>query len=64
MTMLQTNLAPADAARTRRVRIPTASRVGDTPESFFLRLWVAHQASRYHDLLATIDSAPRPRRGR
>jgi hypothetical protein len=59
MTMLQTHPVRSHTTRTGRVRLDfdTANRRGDTPESAYLRRWFFCQASRYNDLLATIDMA-------
>jgi hypothetical protein len=46
------------ATRRRRFRVSAVDRIGSTPESRYLRGWMAGQAARYQELLLTIASSP------
>jgi hypothetical protein len=46
------------ATRRRRCRVVAIDRVGSTPESKYLRGWIAGQAARYQELLLTIAFSP------
>lgn len=67
LSMLSLRTRPVSArpvtSKARRVRVDSPTRPAETPESVFLRLWVARQASLHADLLKTIAHAPCPRRG-